>query len=43
MFQAPTPARKCDISYWFPCGADRRVDGCMDGVQSSDNQNFSDA
>ena len=20
--QAPTPARKIDISHWFPCGAD---------------------
>ena len=25
--QAPIPARKFDISDWFPCGADRRVYG----------------
>ena len=24
--QASTLARKCDISHWFPCGADRRTD-----------------
>ena len=25
--QAPIPARKFDISDWFPCGADRRAYG----------------
>ena len=24
--QAPTVARKCDISHWFLCGVDRRTD-----------------
>ena len=25
--QAPTLATKCDISHWFPCGADGLEDG----------------
>ena len=36
ILQAPTLARKVDISHWFPRGAD----GWMD-TQSHDYQNFS--
>ena len=35
--QAPTLARKCDISNWFPRGEDGRT-----GEGSRDYQNFSD-
>ena len=39
--QAPKLARKCSISYCFPCGADGRAGGSL-AVRSCDNHNFSD-
>ena len=29
--QAPTLAKKCHISHWFSCGADRRAGGRVGG------------
>ena len=43
--QAPTLARKCNISHWFPYGTDRRASGRAGGrvdVRSRDYQIFLD-
>ena len=43
--QAPTLARKCNISHWFSYGTDRRASGRAGGrvdVRSRDYQNFLD-
>ena len=39
--EVPQQGRKCDISHWFPCGADGRTGGRAD-VRSRDYQNVLD-